>query len=78
MMDGCVEYIKHYKDYLKKQQTAKKPETIEKARKKAEQPHFDPFLPDFSKEEILENEKRLIGFYASGHPLEKYMKDIDE
>ena len=40
MMSGCVEYIKNLKEYFKKRKTAKKEETIERARKKVEQFHF--------------------------------------
>ena len=31
-----------------------------------------PDIPEFPEDEILENEKELVGFYLSGHPLGKY------
>lgn len=78
MMSGCVKYVKNLKEYIKKKKTAKRQETIEKARQKAEAPHFDPRISEYRKEYILKKEKELIGFYASGHPLEDYSKVIDE
>ena len=41
----------------------------------------EPVLPDideWSQEEKLIREKELIGFYLSGHPLEKYFDDLKE
>jgi DNA polymerase-3 subunit alpha len=41
----------------------------------------EPVLPDiseWSQEEKLLKEKELIGFYLSGHPLEKYFDDMKE
>lgn len=78
MMDGCSEYVKNLKEYIKKKETAKRKETIERARQKAEKPHFNPDIPEYSKDYILEKEKELIGFYASGHPLDDYSRVIDE
>ena len=31
-----------------------------------------PNIPEFSKDDLLAYEKELLGFYVSGHPLEKY------
>ena len=31
-----------------------------------------PDMPEFEWDEILKNEKELLGFYVSGHPLERY------
>ena len=79
MMDGCVEYVKNLKDYIKKKKNPRSRETtIERARRKAESPHFDLTLPEYSKDYILDKERELIGFYASGHPLDDYSKVIDE
>ncbi|MBO5762714.1 MAG: DNA polymerase III subunit alpha, partial [Lentisphaeria bacterium] len=33
-----------------------------------------PDIPEFSKDEILENEKELLGFYVTGHPLDPYLE----
>ena len=41
----------------------------------------EPILPDikeWTKEEKLIKEKDFIGFYLSGHPLEKYIEDLNE
>ncbi len=35
-----------------------------------------PLLPDWSDKERLETEKELVGFYLSGHPLERYTPDF--
>ena len=35
-----------------------------------------PDIPEFAEAEILENEKALLGFYVSGHPLSKYSRLI--
>ena len=35
-------------------------------------------VPDFSQEEKLKTEKILLGFYISGHPLDKYSEKIKE
>ncbi len=35
-----------------------------------------PDIPEFSEEERLDNEKTLLGFYVSGHPLQRYEKII--
>ena len=35
-----------------------------------------PLLPDWSDKERLETEKDLVGFYLSGHPLERYNPDF--
>lgn len=35
-----------------------------------------PQLPDFTLDEILNNEKEYLGFYLSAHPLDKYKKII--
>jgi DNA polymerase-3 subunit alpha len=35
-----------------------------------------PVLPDWSDKERLETEKELVGFYLSGHPLERYKPDF--
>lgn len=78
MMDGCFEYIKNLKDYLNKKEKAKKEDTIKRAREKLERPYFNLDLPEFDKDYILQKEKELIGFFASGHPLEDYAKIIDE
>ena len=34
-------------------------------------------LPDWPLQEKLEREKELLGFYISGHPLDKYKKEIE-
>lgn len=79
MMSGCVEYVKDLKDYLKKKDNPKlRPKTIEKALEKVNSPHFDITLPEYDKSYLLEQEKELIGFYASGHPLDEFQKVIDE
>ena len=31
-----------------------------------------PDIPEFSMEEILENEKQLLGFYVTGHPFDRW------
>jgi len=35
-----------------------------------------PEMPELTKEKILEYEKEVLGLYFSGHPLEKYAKEI--
>jgi DNA polymerase-3 subunit alpha len=35
-------------------------------------------LPEYEQMEILEFEKESLGFYVSGHPLDKYRETIDE
>lgn len=35
------------------------------------------FVPEWSKDQKLENEKELLGFYISGHPLDSYRGIID-
>ena len=35
-----------------------------------------PDIPEFAKDEILNDEKTLLGFYVSGHPLGDYLKKI--
>lgn len=37
-----------------------------------------PDLPEWSQAQILSNEKSLLGFYLSGHPLERYRAEIEE
>jgi len=41
-----------------------------------EEPEFEP-IKQWSNIERLNNERELIGFYLSGHPLNKYKQDID-
>ncbi len=36
-----------------------------------------PDVPDWPIQETLQREKELLGFYISGHPLDKYKKEID-
>ncbi len=36
-----------------------------------------PDLPEINESEILEDEKNLLGFYVSGHPLSKYEEKIN-
>jgi DNA polymerase-3 subunit alpha len=36
-----------------------------------------PEVPDWPLQEKLEREKELLGFYISGHPLDKYKKEIE-
>jgi len=36
-----------------------------------------PDVPDWLVQEMLEREKELLGFYISGHPLDKYAKEIE-
>lgn len=79
MMEGCMSYVADLKDYQKKLNNTKtKPQTLERARKKVEEPHFDVTLPEYQEDYILAKEKELIGFYASGHPLEKYRDLIND
>ncbi len=35
-----------------------------------------PAVPDWSTQEKLEREKELLGFYISGHPLDKYSREV--
>ena len=35
-----------------------------------------PDIPEFEESEILDDEKNLLGFYVSGHPLSKYEEQI--
>ncbi len=37
-----------------------------------------PDIPEWPQAQILANEKSLLGFYLSGHPLERYRAEIDE
>jgi len=37
-----------------------------------------PNIEEWSKEECLNREKNIIGFYLSGNPLEKYIDDLEE
>lgn len=79
MMEGFESYVKDLKDYLRKKENPKtKPQTLEKAKQKVEAPHFDETLPEYDRNELLQKEKELIGFYASGHPLQEYQSTIDE
>jgi DNA polymerase-3 subunit alpha len=36
-----------------------------------------PDIPEFHEKEMLENEKELLGFYISGHPLGEYSETIE-
>ncbi len=33
-------------------------------------------VPEWSKEEVMAYEKELLGFYVSGHPLDKYPRRL--
>lgn len=35
-----------------------------------------PDIPEFPEQEILDNEKQLLGFYVSGHPLSRFQKTV--
>ena len=35
-------------------------------------------MKEFSEKELLSMEKEMLGIYISGHPLEKYRKQIEE
>ena len=35
-----------------------------------------PDIPEISKEQLLANEKELLGFYVTGHPLQDYAKNL--
>ena len=37
-----------------------------------------PNVPEWPQAQILANEKALLGFYLSGHPLERYQAEIEE
>ncbi|OEH84476.1 DNA polymerase III subunit alpha [Desulfuribacillus stibiiarsenatis] len=37
-----------------------------------------PVVPEFSKDELLEMERELLGLYISGHPLEKYREMLQD
>lgn len=37
-----------------------------------------PDIPEMPKEEILSLEKEIIGFYVTGHPLDKYRKNLKQ
>jgi DNA polymerase-3 subunit alpha len=37
-----------------------------------------PDIPEFPEQEILENEKALLGFYVTGHPLGEYAEIIQQ
>jgi DNA polymerase-3 subunit alpha len=36
-----------------------------------------PDVPDWPLQEILQREKELLGFYISGHPLDKYAREVE-
>jgi DNA polymerase-3 subunit alpha len=79
LMEGCMAYIADLKDYMKKVSNPKSRQTtIEKAKAQLEKPHFDVTLSDYDENFILEEEKKRIGFYASGHPLQRYQLLIEE
>lgn len=37
-----------------------------------------PDLPEIPQEEILREEKELLGFYVTGHPLERYRESLQQ
>jgi len=79
MVEGFSEFVKDFKAYLKKKENPKtRPQTLEKYKAKVEAPHFDLTLAEFSKTDLLRHEKELMGYYASGHPLQEYQLIIDE
>lgn len=78
MVEGCVDYIKNLKEYKKKLESPKtKASTLEKWKAIVDGSTFDIDLTEYPKKEILEIEKDLIGYYASGHPLDEYKAIID-
>lgn len=79
MIEGCMSYIKDLKNYYKKlANPPKRPQTLANAKAKAEAPHFDISIMEMGRHQLLEKEKEIIKFYASGHPLEDYQSVIDE
>lgn len=79
MMEGFSSLIKDVKNYIKKLNDPRtKPKTLQKAKEKMEAPHFDTSLPEYEKNTLLKKEKELMGYYASGHPLQEYQGLIDE
>ncbi|MDD4804556.1 MAG: DNA polymerase III subunit alpha [Candidatus Pacebacteria bacterium] len=79
MMNGCVELAKDLKDLIKKRANPRsRDKTIADAKVKANAPHFDKDLPEYEKRKILAKEKELIGYYASGHPLDDYKEIIKD
>lgn len=76
MIEGFEKYVKAVKDYNIKIKSPKtKAKTLEKALEKIQQNYFDDTISEYNKAQLLENEKAIIGFFASGHPLDEY-KDI--
>ena len=37
-----------------------------------------PDIPEWPQAQILSNEKALLGFYLSGHPLDRYKTEIEK
>jgi len=79
MLEGCMNYVAALKNLAQKRENPKtKSKTLENALAKVEAEHFDQTLPEMNREEKLRKEHDLIGFYASGHPLESFKATIDE
>lgn len=79
MLEGCADYIDALKNLAKKLENPKtKPKTLETAKAKVDAEHFNPNLTENNREEMLRKEKDLIGFYASGHPLESFQATIEK
>lgn len=51
---------------------------LDKANQNLQEFQFDSTVPEFEKSELLRLERELIGFYASGHPLDDYQAIIQE
>lgn len=79
MMEGFYPLLKALKDYYKKKADPRtKHKTLERVKAKIEELQFDTTLPEYERKVLLESEKELMGFYASGHPLEEYQTIIEE
>ena len=73
MIEGSSEYVSAIKTVIKKRSDPKTTEkSLRNAEKKLSKEYFDPNLPEYNQDQILENERSIIGFYASGHPLDKF------
>lgn len=79
MAECSPEYIDAFKNLISKKTN---PKTSEKsliiAEEKMIKAAISRELQEYDQTYILENEKSLIGFYASGHPLDKYRNVIKQ
>jgi DNA polymerase III alpha subunit len=72
LLCDAISYSTVYKEYEKEMKSAPKTETYEKKKNALKSVFADVSEEEYDKIYIYEEEKKLLGFYASGHPLEDY------